>query len=131
MTTSLRLVGGSPEPNVPITNTPLVRAEHDQRFVVRHADRELERLTQQRPDLREKLTALRDEFSKNVSERGAQFRQSGGSDYLSFAQNLARMRRDLSTSLRDLVQQNPAPGISPMDPVTPPLSPRGRLDVRG
>lgn len=131
MTTSLRLVGGNPEPNVPVTNTPLVRAEHDQKYVVRHADRELERLIQQRPDLREKLTALRDEFSQSVSERGTQFRQAGGRDYLSFAQNLARMRRDLSASMRDLVQQSPAPGRGPMDPATPQPLPSGRLDVRG
>lgn len=131
MTTSLRLVGGSADTNLPTTNSPQVRAEHDLKYVVRNADRELNRLIQLRPDLRERLTSLRDEFSTNVDQAGKDFRSAGGTNYLSFAQNLARMRRDLSSSLREVVQQNPAPGTTPIDPVTPRPFPLGRLDVRG
>ncbi len=131
MTTSLRLVGGSADNSSPAANSPQVRAEHDQKYVVRNADRELERLIQLRPDLRERLTSLRDEFSKSVDQAGKDFRSAGGSNYLSFAQGLARMRRELSTSLRDVVQQNPAPGTTPIDPTPPRPFPFGRLDIRG
>lgn len=131
MTTSLRLVDGSSDPTGSSVNTPLVRGEHDQKYVVRNADRELTRLLEQRPDLRDQFEAMRDEFTKSVNDAGKQFRASGGRNYLNFAQNLARMRRDLSSSLRNLVQQNPAPGTTPTSPATPQPLPNGRLDVRG
>jgi hypothetical protein len=131
MTTSLRLVGGSADTNIPSNTPPLVRAEHDQRYVLRHADRELDRLMQQRPDLRERFAAMREEFTKQVDEAGKNFRSSGGSNYLSFAQNLARMRRELSADLRDLVRQTPAPSTPPGHPAPSKPLPLGRLDVRG
>lgn len=130
MSTPLRLVGTRADSSTPSNTSPLVRAEHDQKFVVRNADRELERLLQQRPDLRERFTAMREEFSKSVDEAGKEFRSAGGRNYLNFAQNLARMRRELSASLREVVQQTPAPGTPPIGPdPTRPLPP-GRIDVR-
>ncbi len=86
---------------------------------------------QQRPDLRERFAAMRDEFSKQVEEAGRNFRSSGGNNYLGFAQNLARMRRELSAGLRDLVQQTPVPITSPSHPSPSKPLPLGRLDVRG
>lgn len=131
MTTSLRLVGGSADQSAQTTNSPLVRAEHDQKYVVRNADRELDRLIQLRPDLRDRLTSLRDDFSTGVAQAGQDFRAAGGQNYLGFAQNLARMRRELSSSLRSVIQQSPAPNVPASQAAKANPLPFGRLDIRG
>lgn len=133
MSTPLRLVDAqAPQPR-PDVASPLVRAEHDQKFVVRHADRELGRLAATRPDLRDRFTALRDQFARDVDQMGRDFRQAGGRDYLSFAQSLARIRRELSSSLRSVAHIDASP--TPATPIDPPSLPfpgiQGRLDVRG
>lgn len=84
------------------TSRGVRRASRDVRHLMRHIDRDVARFSASNTALADQASAMRDEFSKQVTKAFEDFTASGGQDYSGFAQHLAAMRREFAHSLADL-----------------------------